>query len=134
MGPEIPNMPLFPHFGAALRFYREHIAERLTPYVPGIQISAKDVVSSMKRAGYPISQAAYSDIEQGLYLPKDPEHFMEKVIPCLAVQMDSPEYHNLMDHLVYDVLKQRVGETAAKEYWFAIRSTRQRENPPAKSM
>jgi hypothetical protein len=129
-------MPEFPSFGSALRFYREHIAERLRRFVPGrlpdIQLSAKEVVSCMREADYPISPAAYSDIEQALYLPKDPENFMEKVVPCLALDKDSLEYKNLMDHLAFDVLKQKLGADIAEEYWKVIRSARHRHSQSVK--
>lgn len=126
MDPEIDNMPEFPDFGTALRFYREHIADRIRKYVPGrlpdIQLTAKDVVSCMREAGYSISQAAYSDIEQGQYLPRDPEVFFATVVSCLALDQDSPEYNNLMDHLAYDVLKQKLGAEKAARYWKPMRS------------
>lgn len=132
MAPAKGDMQDFGSFGAALRYYREHIAERIRRFVPGrlpdIQLTAKEVVSCMKDAGYSISQPAFSDIEQGIYLPKDPEEFMEKVILCLALAKDTPEYHNLMDHLVREVLRQRVGTEAADEYWRVFRSARQGSN------
>jgi hypothetical protein len=81
----------------------------------------------MRAADYPISPAAFSDIEQGIYLPKDPERFIEKVIPCLALDKNSPEYHNLMDHLVRDILIQRVGAEAADVYWSQIREARTKQ-------
>lgn len=128
MGIVIPNMPEFPHFGAALRYYREHIADRIRRFVPGrlpdIQLTAKDVVSCMREADFSVSQAAYSDIEQGQYLPKDPKLFFAKVVPCLALEQGSDEYENLMDHLMRDVLRQKLGDDQAEEYWNDIRSAR----------
>lgn len=121
----------FPNFGAALRHYRENIAERLRRYVPGrlpdIQLSAKEVVTCMRAADYPISQAAFSDIEQGMYLPKDPERFLEKVITCLALDKDSPEYRNLLDHLMRDILIQRLGAESAEVYWNQVREARKKQ-------
>jgi hypothetical protein len=129
-------MPEFPNFGAALRYSREHIADRLRQYVPGrmpdVQLTAKQVVSNMREAGYTISPAAYSDIEQGIFLPRDPDDFMDKIVQSLALEKDSHEYHNLMDHLVRDILKQKLGEIAG-EYWTAIRSARQRQGQSTKS-
>lgn len=131
------SVPEFDSFGIALRYYREHIAERIRRYVPGrlpdIQLSAREVVSCMKEARYPISQAAYSDIEQGLYLPKEPERFLEAVVPCLALERDSAEYRNLMDHLVFDVLAQKVGAGAAAQYRADIRALRRAQAPAASS-
>lgn len=78
----------------------------------------------MKRADYQISQAAYSDIEQGQYLPKDPDRFMEAVTRSLALEVGSAEYLNLMDHLLFDVIEQRLGKAAAALYRDEIRSIR----------
>jgi hypothetical protein len=130
-------MPKFPTFGAAVRYYREHIADRLRRLVPGgrlpdIQLTAKEVVSCMREADFPISPAAFSDIEQALYLPKDPALFMEKLAPCLAIDRNSDEYYNLLDHLAYDVLKQKFGPDEADDYWDAIRSARQQRRQSVK--
>lgn len=120
--------PEFESFGEALRYYREHIADRLRLRSggpsPNVQLSAKDVVAEMKRADYQISQAAYSDIEQGQYLPKDPDRFMEAVTRSLALEVGSAEYLNLMDHLLFDVIEQRLGKAAAALYRDEIRSIR----------
>jgi hypothetical protein len=128
VAPILDGMPEFENFGAALRYYREHIAERLRPLAPGrlpdIQLTAKEVVSCMREAGYSISQPAFSDIEAGSYLPKDPAEFMEAVVPCLALEQNSPAYFNLMDHLVRDVLRPRLKPEALDEYWLAIRAMR----------
>lgn len=117
---QIALQPEFKSFGDALRYYREHIAERIRPLVPGrlpnVQLTAKDVVAAMKDMHYTISQAAYSDIEQGQYLPKDPDRFMEAVVPSLALEVGSPEYLNLMDHLLFDVIRQKLGEETAERY------------------
>lgn len=132
MAPKIDGMPEFESFGAALRYYREHIADRLRPLAPGrlpdIQLTAKEVVSCMREAGYQISQPAFSDIEQGLYLPKDPAEFLEAVVPCLALEQGSPEYLNLMDHMVREVLKTRLKPEDLDDYWLAIRAPRLRSN------
>lgn len=123
--------PEFGSFGAALRYYRENIADRARRYLPGrvagLQLTAKDVVAGMKDAGYFISQAAYSDIEQGQYLPKDPGRFLEAVVPSLALEPGSPEYVNLMDHLLFDMIEQKVGLAAANKYRQDIREFRQNE-------
>lgn len=119
----------FRSFGEALRYYREHIADRARRYLPGrvagLQLNAKDVVAGMKDAGYFISQAAYSDIEQGQYLPKDPGRFLDAVIPSLGLEPNSPEYLNLMDHLLFDMMEQKVGLAAATQYRKDIRAFRQ---------
>src|SRR5262249_43432399 len=121
-------------FGDALRYYREHMAERLQQYVPGrlpaMQLTAKEVVASMRQAGVEISQAAYSDIEQGLYLPKDPGGFLRAGVSCLGIEENSLELRTLMDHLAIDVLKQKLGADAAREYRQALLSVRERQFCP----
>lgn len=122
------KQPAFGSFGEALHFYREHIADRIRGLLPGrvpdLQLTAKDVVSGMKEAGYFISQAAYSDIEQGQYLPKEPGSFLDAVAPCLGLEHGGPEYHNLMDHLLFDMVKQKLGPEAEAQYRGSIRAYR----------
>ncbi len=145
MNAERESIPVreFDTFGQALQFYRENISERIRRYIPGghlapVQLTVKDVVSEMNKAGFPISQAAYSDIEQARYLPKEPGKFFEAVVLCLALEQGTPEYQNLMDHLLFDVLKQKFGENEAALYRNEILdlrksgSKRRSRRPPAR--
>jgi hypothetical protein len=124
---ESQDLPKLESFGAVLRYYREHIADRLRPHVPGrlppVQLSARDVVNSMKDFGVDVSTAAYADIEQGLYLPKDPD-FLDAAAASLAIEKGSRDYQNLMDHLVADLLKSKVGDERAQRYVDDLREAR----------
>lgn len=109
-----PNQQ-FPHFGACLRHYRETVTSRLKRFSPGLpelQLSAAKVVECM-RPRYDISPAAFSAIENGGSLPRDPEAFIDAVVPCLAIERDSLEWWTLVQYMTHFLIAQKLGDEVA---------------------
>lgn len=105
----------FQHFGHALRHYRETISDRLgRSDLPRMQVTAAALLKCVEQGGsIVISQASYSDIENGLSLPRDPEQFLSAVAPCLAIKKDSLEWWTLVQYAIHGLVAQKLGEDIA---------------------
>lgn len=105
----------FQHFGEALRYYRETYQERIRrnnpdmPDMPRIRITALSLISCMDRRGYSITSGAYSEIEGGISIPRDPRAFLDAVARCLAIEEGSNEWNQLVYQLGYDILVKKLG-------------------------
>jgi hypothetical protein len=62
-----------------------------------------------------LSQAAYSDIENGFSLPRNPERFLHAVASCLAIEVGSLEWHLLVQYLGYGLMAQKLGPALADQ-------------------
>jgi len=106
----------FQHFGEALRYYRETYQERISrnnpdmPEMPRIRITALSLIGCMDRKGYSISSGAYSEIEAGISIPKDPRAFLEAATKCLAIEENSDEWRALVQQLGYDIVAKKLGD------------------------
>jgi hypothetical protein len=106
----------FQHFGHALRHYRETVSDRLgRSDLPRMQVTAAALLKCVEQGGLVISQASYSDIENGLSLPRDPEQFLSAVAPCLAIKKDSLEWWTLVQYAIHGLVAQKLGEDIANE-------------------
>lgn len=106
------NRNRFAHFGEALRYYRETYQERTNknnPDMPRIRITALSLIGCMERRGYPISSGAYSEIESGTSIPKDPRAFLEAAAKCLAIEEGSEDWRILVQQLGYDIVAKKLG-------------------------
>jgi len=109
----------FQHFGEALRYYRETYQERISrnnpamPDMPRIRITALSLIGCMDRKGYSISSGAYSEIEAGISIPKDPRAFLEAAAKCLAIEEGSDEWRTLVQQLGYDIVAKKLGSEYA---------------------
>jgi hypothetical protein len=101
----------FQHFGEALRYYRETYQERTNsnPDMPRMRVTALALIGCMEKRGYPISSGAYSEIESGISIPKDPRTFLEAAAKCLAIQDGSDEWRALVQQLGYDIVAKKLG-------------------------
>jgi transcriptional regulator with XRE-family HTH domain len=72
--------------------------------------SASALVARLQKAGYPLSGATYSEIENGLSFPRDAAAFIDAVAACLGLSED--EKRSLQTALAYDVVYTRLGEYA----------------------
>ncbi len=109
----------FAHFGEALRFYRETYQQRISrnnpsmPEMPSIRITALALIECMDRKGYSIASGAYSEIESGISIPKDPQAFLEAACRCLAIEDGSDEWRALVRQLGYDIVQKKLGSEYA---------------------
>jgi hypothetical protein len=104
----------YDHFGHALRHYRETLSERIqrpgSSLLPQMQVTATSLLKCVEQSsGLAISQASYSEIENGLGLPRDPEAFLHAVAPCLAIEKDSLEWWTLVQYLSHGLIAQKLG-------------------------
>jgi hypothetical protein len=107
----------FEHFGEALRHYRETYQDRIrqtNPDMPRIRITALALIDCMDRKGYSISSGAYSEIEAGISIPKDPQAFIVAAASCLAIPQGSADWETLHLQLAFDVLAKKLGEEYAQ--------------------
>jgi hypothetical protein len=107
----------FKHFGEALRHYRDTYPDRIrrnSPDMPRIRVSALSLIECMDKRGYSISSGAYSEIESGISLPKDPRTFLDACTKCLAIDEGSPEWQTLVEQLAYDIVVKKLGPEYAR--------------------
>lgn len=101
-----------PYFGRRLRELRETYAQRLHHGVaeaPVLRatVSASALIECMEREGtYMISSAAYNEIENGLNVPRDAQHFLDAVAKCL--HLSEQEKQDLTRRLAYDLVWARL--------------------------
>jgi hypothetical protein len=142
---KVPGPPggQFENFGAVLRHYRETVSQRLgRPDLPTMQVTAVALLKCIQQTdtGAAISQAAYSDIENGFSLPRNPERFLHAVASCLAITVGSLEWQMLVQYLGYGLMAQKLGpaladqllETDIREIQTRLDSDNQRDKPARK--
>lgn len=116
----VPGPPggQFEHFGAVLRYCRETVSQRLgRPELPHMQVTAAALLRCIEQTDKEaaLSQAAYSDIENGFSLPRNPERFLHAVASCLAIEVGSLEWHLLVQYLGYGLMAQKLGPALADQ-------------------
>jgi hypothetical protein len=115
--PGPPGGP-FEHFGAVLRYCRETVSQRLDrPELPQMQVTAAALLRCIEQTDKDaaISQAAYSDIENGFSLPRNPERFLYAVASCLAIKVGGLEWQMLVQYLGYGLMAQKLGPALADQ-------------------
>lgn len=102
------------YFGRRLRQLRENYSERIYAHTPASErprmrprITALALVECMQNSGTQISQAAFSDIENGINVPRDGGAFLEAITACL--QLTDEEVRDLEMRLAHDILYPRLG-------------------------
>lgn len=99
-------------FGQLLRKLRESHSVRGIPAAEGKSrgTTAVMLVDALQQAGYPLSGAAYSEIENGLTFPRDATAFIAAVVAALGLSEE--ERLTLEAALAYDVVYARLGARA----------------------
>ena len=115
-----PSGGIYDHFGDVLRHYRETLAERIhhpgLSVLPQMQVTATSLLKCVEQSsGIVISPASYSEIENGLVLPRDPEEFLDAVTPCLAIEKGSLEWMTLVKYLSHGLIAQKLGSDVADQ-------------------
>lgn len=105
-----------PYFGKRLRELRENYAQRINPGGTGLPVlratpSATALIECMRRqCNFSISGAAYSEVENGLNVPRDARGFLDAVATCL--RLTDEEKHDLARRLAYDLVWARLRDLA----------------------
>jgi hypothetical protein len=104
------------YFGRQLRRLRETYVERTgrgSSSAPMLRtrVSALALIQCLQQAGYSISSGAFSEIENGLSIPRDAPEFLAAVSTCL--QLTDDEQTDLRERLIYDVAYARLGDLIA---------------------
>jgi hypothetical protein len=104
------------HFGGMLREFRETYFERISRKhgVPNVKmhLTALALIECMRERGYPISSGAYSMVEAGATMPKDPRRFISAISACLDLDVD--QIRVLTEQVAHDILVARLGEEIAR--------------------
>jgi hypothetical protein len=103
------------HFGEMLRQFRESYYERVRPQRPDapsprLRLSALSLIKCLAQAGYSVSSGAYSEIEAGKSIPREPRKFVDAVAVCLELTAEQKEA--LTRQLGYDIVYARLGDFA----------------------
>lgn len=112
----LPHDQSAARFGTLLRELRESYFTRVTGPreahgpSPRVKLSSLSVISCMREAGYPISSATYTLIEQGTNLPKNVAGFLRAIRSCL--RLNDADYSMLVYLLTYDLVYPRLGDLA----------------------
>lgn len=118
--PEVPEY--YDNFGQVLRGVREGIIPRRVrrnnenPDLPGnnAKVTSLSLIGCMKTlGGYSISSGAYSEIEQGISIPKDPRRFIRAVGRCAEIEHDE---------LLRDLEQQAVFDQTARKFGIDVAS------------
>lgn len=105
--------PKFENFGALLYYLRTTHSERVARNHPDmpirrIRLTQAGLIACLERSGYSISSGAYSEIEQGISLPRDPERFIGALSTCL--ELNDNERSRLARQLARDAVKPKLGD------------------------
>lgn len=104
------------HFGGMLREFRETYFERISRKhgVPNVKmhLTALALIECMREHGYQISSGAYSMVEAGVTMPKDPRRFIGAISACL--DLDADQDRALTEQVAHDILAARLGDEVAR--------------------
>jgi hypothetical protein len=104
------------HFGGMLREFRETYFARISRNhgVPNVKmhLTALALIECMREHGYPISSGAYSMVEAGATMPKNPRRFLAVIGTCL--DLDDQQRRALTEQVAHDILVARLGEEVAR--------------------
>ncbi len=105
----------FKSFGQVLRYlrkeyYPEHVLQLLPPGTSRVQLTALALIECLAKHGYSISSGAFSGLESGASLPRDPNGFLAALHKCLPMPDNDEIWKALVWHLGYDLLRRDLGE------------------------
>jgi len=104
----------FKHFGQVLRYLRQHYyAEhvlRMPPGASAIRLTALSLIECLTKHGYSLSSGAFSALEAGTSLPRDPGKFLDALSRCLPMPAGDPLWETLVWRLAYDILLRDLGK------------------------
>ena len=99
-----------------LREFRESYFERISRKhgVPNVKmhLTALALIECMREQGYTISSGAYSMVEAGATMPKDPKRFVAIIGTCL--DLDPDQIHLLTEQVAHDILVSKLGDEVAR--------------------
>jgi hypothetical protein len=98
-----------------LREFRETYFERISRKhgVPNVKmhLTALALIECMREHGYQISSGAYSMVEAGATMPKEPRRFLNAIGTCL--DLDADQIRQLTEQVAHDILVARLGDDVA---------------------
>ena len=102
-------------FGQLLRRSRESYPDRFRrkyPGAPRVKLTALALIECLREKGYPLTSGAYSEIENGSNLPRDPQRFVDAIAECLLLD-EQKDYEELARRLAYDIVRARASKRMA---------------------
>lgn len=109
----------FESFGDMLTYLRQTYGARTGRVgrgLPKVHLTALSLIECLTEHGYPITSGAYSLLEQGKTLPKNPNTFFEAVCTCLAIESSDKYWTLLRYQYMYDMMARSVNREFADRY------------------
>lgn len=109
----------FDSFGDMLTYLRQTYGARTGRVgrgLPKVNLTALSLIDCLTQHGYPITSGAYSLLEQGKTLPKNPQRFFEAVCTCLAIDSSDKYWTLLRYQYMYDMMARSVNREFADRY------------------
>lgn len=109
----------FADLGDLLRYLRKTYASRTgrsRAGMPKVTLTALSLIACLGEHGYPITSGAYSLLEQGKTLPRDPERFFGAICTCLDVASTDKYWILLRYQYAYDLVARSVDPQFADTY------------------
>ena len=106
----------FANFGDLVRYLRTSYGDRTGQNLPGrprVTLTALSLIKCLAGHNYPITSGAYSEIESGNTLPRDPVRFWNAICQCLAIDENSAYWWLLRQHYGHDLLERLMGQEEA---------------------
>lgn len=105
----------FAHFGEVLRYARTSFGERVFNLPAGVappELTSRRLIACLAEHDYPISSGAFSSLEAGNSLPRDPERFLRALFVCLGLSPEDELGRLLTLYLAQDLLRRDLGKYA----------------------
>jgi hypothetical protein len=109
----------FEDLGDLLRYLRRTYASRTgrsRAGMPKVTLTALSLIACLGGHGYPITSGAYSLLEQGKTLPRNPERFLGAICTCLDVPSTDKYWALLRYQYAYDLVARSVDSKFADKY------------------
>ncbi len=119
VGPVSEGRIDFESFGDILTYLRQTYGARTGQVgrgLPKVHLTALSLIECLTEHGYPITSGAYSLLEQGKTLPKNPDRFFEAVCKCLAIDSSDKYWILLRYQYMYDMMARSVSRDFADRY------------------
>lgn len=118
-GPAAEERIDFDSFGQLLTYLRQTYGARTGRVghgLPKVNLTALSLINCLTEHGYPITSGAYSLLEQGKTLPKNPDRFFEAICACLAIDSSDKYWTLLRYQYMYDMMARSVNREFADRY------------------